>query len=31
MMWIITLIVVLGTINAEFTDDREGLDNGNRD
>lgn len=31
MMWIITLLVVLGTINAEFMDDRESLDNCNRD
>ena len=30
-MWIITLLVVLGTLNAEFTDDRESLDNGKRD
>lgn len=30
-MWIITLLMVLGTLNAEFTDDKESLDNGNRD
>lgn len=30
-MWIITLLVVLGTINAEFTDDKESPDNGKRD
>lgn len=30
-MWIITLLVVLGTINAEFTDDKEIPDNGKRD
>lgn len=30
-MWIITLLMVLGTLNAEFTDDRENLDNGKRD
>lgn len=30
-MWIITLLIVLGTLNAELTDDRESLDNGNRD
>jgi len=29
-MWIITLLVVLGTLNAEFTDDKEGTDNGKR-
>lgn len=29
-MWIITLLMVLGTLNAEFTDDRESLDNGKR-
>ena len=30
-MWIITLIVVLGTLNAEFTDDKESPDNGKCD
>ena len=30
-MWIITLLVVLGTLNAEFTYDKESLDNGKRD
>ena len=30
-MWIITLLMVLGTLNAEFTDDKEIPDNGNRD
>ena len=30
-MWIITLRMVLGTLHAEFTDDREILDNGKRD
>lgn len=30
-MWIITLLMVLGTLNSEFTDDRENLDNGKRD
>ena len=30
-MWIITLLIVLETLNAEFTDDRESLDNGKRD
>ena len=30
-MWIITLLMVLGTLNAEFTDDRESPDNGKRD
>lgn len=30
-MWIITLLMVLGTLNAEFTDDNESLDNGKRD
>lgn len=30
-MWIITLLMVLGTFNAEFTDDRESLDNCKRD
>ncbi len=30
-MWIITLLMVLGTLNAEFTDDKESLDNVKRD
>lgn len=30
-MWIITLLMVLGTLNAEFADDKESLDNGKRD
>lgn len=30
-MWLITLLMVLGTINAEFTDDNESPDNGKRD
>lgn len=30
-MWLITLLMVLGTFNAEFTDDGESLDNGKRD
>lgn len=30
-MWIITLLIVLGTLNAEFTDDNESPDNGKRD
>lgn len=30
-MWIIMLLVVLGTLNAEFTDDKESPDNGKRD
>lgn len=30
-MWIITLLMVLGTLNAEFTDDNESPDNGKRD
>lgn len=30
-MWMITLLVVLGALNAEFTDDNEILDNGKRD
>lgn len=29
-MLIITLLMVLGTLNAEFTDDKESLDNGKR-
>ena len=27
-MWIITLLMVLETLNAEFTDDKESIDNG---
>lgn len=30
-MWIITLLMVLGTLNAEFSDDRESVDNGKHD
>lgn len=30
-MWIITLLMVIGTLNAEFTDDKESPDNGKRD
>lgn len=30
-MWIITLLVVLGALNTEFTDDTESLDSGKRD
>lgn len=30
-MWIITLIIVLGTLNAEFSDDREDSCSGKRD
>ena len=30
-MCIIMLLVVLGTLNAEFTDDTESLDSGKRD
>lgn len=30
-MWMIALLVVIGTLNAEFTDDKESPDNGKRD
>lgn len=30
-MWMITLLVVLGTLNSEFTDDREDACSGKRD
>ena len=30
-MWFITLLMVLGTLNAEFSDDKESVDNGKRD
>lgn len=30
-MWLITLLMVLGTLNSEFTDDKESPDNGKRD
>lgn len=29
-MWMITLLVVLGTLNSEITDDKESPDNGKR-
>lgn len=30
-MWLIALLVVLGTLNSEFTDDREDTCRGRRD